>query len=248
MDYLWEVGNVLVALFAAGVTGVGLWFAHNYRRQMVLNLAATRLASYAKLWEITGYAAPTRLDGWGAAGGLTQQERLDIWQAMTDWYYEDGNGLLLGEATKSLYLGTKHNLVCKTNELKPRELAKHLRGALHCQEDELDIWARGTLSIRQISLLRTQLKSDLAIYGQPYADGLSDHERIFLEGCKVKLRSRAWKSAVDGAGTDTMTSLQPIATLDIGDRVRIPRAGADAVNQMLGDTPEASVVSNVDTS
>jgi len=39
---------------------------------------------------------------------------------------------------------------------------------------------RGCLSIRQLSLLRSQMKSDLAVFGLPWVKGLALHERAFL--------------------------------------------------------------------
>ena len=62
------------------VTAVGLWFAYNYRPQMTLKLSETRLKAYSRLWEISGVAAPTCLDGWGDDGYLQFHERRELWQ------------------------------------------------------------------------------------------------------------------------------------------------------------------------
>lgn len=221
MDDLWEAGKIVVAVIAAAVTAIGVWLAHNYRRQMSLNLAATRLGAYAKLWEITGFAASTRLDAQGKDGQLTLDERETLWLAMTDWYYRDGNGMLLAQASKALYLNTKRNLLCSTGQLEPRELAEYFQEDEYFKEKpELADEIRGVLSIRQISLLRTQLKSDLAIYGQTYSDRLASHEVIFLKGSKVKMRARAWRRVRKGKRMTVSESLtEPKAILKIGDPI-----------------------------
>src|SRR5262245_36656723 len=94
----------LIAVATLLVTAAGLWFAYSYSRQMSLKLSETRLVAYSRLWEISGVAAPTRLDGWGDSGHLLLDERRALWAAMTDWYYADGGGMLLTATTKDVYL------------------------------------------------------------------------------------------------------------------------------------------------
>jgi hypothetical protein len=174
------------------VTVVGLWLAYNYRRQMALKLSETRLDAYSRLWEITGVAAPTRLDGWGDDGYLQLVERRELWAAITDWYYAKGGGMLLTAVTKEVYLNVKRNLVCEWSELCPAHLAARIELPA---DHELVDKVRGILAIKLISLLRTQLKSDLTIYGPTYAGKLNNYERFFLEQSGVNLRSRAWAKA-----------------------------------------------------
>lgn len=195
MDTIIAIAGSALAAFATGFVG---WLAHSYRRQMKFRLADTRRDAYASLWEMTGLAAPTRLDGSGPGGHLRPTERWQIWKAMTDWYYASGNGMLLDDTSKSVYLAVKHNLVCRTRELRPDALADLVCEDLGRtgQEDALDeVVVRGILSIKQLSLLRTQLKSDLRIYGQTYSEVLHRHEVVFLRGTGVRLESRAWASA-----------------------------------------------------
>lgn len=182
------------------VTAAGLWFAYSYSRQMSLKLSETRLEAYSRLWEISGVAAPTRLDGWGDDGYLLLEERRALWSAMTDWYYADGGGMLLTSTTKDVYLKVKHNLICESSDLQPKGLADRINEELLPTGRMLDDMVRGTLAIRLISLLRTQLKSDLAIYGATYSGKLSDYERFFLIQSGVDLRSKAWARA---AGINT---------------------------------------------
>ncbi len=190
---------IIAAAATAVVTAVGLWFTHNYRRQMALKLSETRLKAYSRLWEMSGVAAPTRLDGWGDDGYLRLQDRRDLWAAMTDWYYADGGGMLLTATTRAVYLNVKHNLICESSLLRPAGLADVINAHLPTGH-KLDEKVRGTLAIRQISLLRTQLKSDLAIYGATYSGKLNEHETYFLEHSEVDLGSKAWAKAV---GVDT---------------------------------------------
>jgi len=192
--------NELIGAATLVVSAVGLWFAYNYSRQMALKLSETRLEAYSGLWEISGIAAPTRLDGWGDDGYLTLRERRELWAAMTDWYYTNGSGMLLTAITKDVYLNVKHNLICGSSDLRPAGLADQINAELGLPADhELDDKVRGILAIRLISLLRTQLKSDLAVYGATYSGKLSEYERFFLLHSEVNLRSKAWAKA---AGLD----------------------------------------------
>jgi hypothetical protein len=193
--------NEFIAAATLAVTAAGLWFAYSYSRQMALKLSETRLKAYSRLWVISGIAAPTRLDGWGDGGHLPLDERRKLWAAMTDWYFEDGHGMLLTATSKDVYLKVKHNLICESSDLRPDGLADRISEELHLPVgQELNDTVRGTLTIRLISLLRTQLKSDLAIYGETYSGKLSDCERFFLRHSEVNLRSKAWARA---AGFDT---------------------------------------------
>jgi hypothetical protein len=188
----WIIGAATVV-----VTAVGLWLANSYRRQISLKLAQTRLEAYSHLWEITGVAAPTRLDGWGDDGYLRLDERRALWAAMTDWYYANGGGMLLTAITKEVYLNVKHDLVCEPSDLRPAQLDDRIKEALGLRDgQDLSPEVMGTLSIRLVSLLRTQLKSDLAIYGPTYSGKLNAYECFFLRNSGVKLRSKAWASAV----------------------------------------------------
>ena len=203
MDPLELANRVVIPLATLALTGVGIWFANSYRRKMEVGLAESRREAYAGLWLISGLAAPTRLDAKGIEGHLSSEERCHIWGLMTDWYYRDGNGMLLVEGSKTLYLNAKNNLVSSTEYLKPRGLANAIREELSlANSGEFDDQLRGILSIKQLSLLRTQLKSDLSIYGQTYAETLEPHEVFFLEQSRVDLGSRAWRKAVREARLD----------------------------------------------
>ena len=56
---------------------------------------------------------------------------------------------------------------------------------------------RGCLSIRQLSLLRTQMKTDLAIYGVPWVEGLHLQDRAFLCSNGVRLQRSPWDTFLE---------------------------------------------------
>jgi len=196
------------AEFAVGavVAIIGLYFANNYRRQARVQLAEARRAAYAKLWEITGLAAPTRLDNEGWNGALSEDERTKLYECMTDWYYRNGNGMLLDTATRRVYLEAKHNLICDDEELHPPELVSALPCELTANQ------RRGCISIRQLSLLRSQMKTDLAIYGEPYVRRLTQHERAFLTYCGISLGQKPWRTAAAGQPDSERCGGQPRAS------------------------------------
>ncbi len=189
------ISAIVIPLAAVAVSIVSLLVSHNYRRQMALKFADTRRTAYSRLWQITGLGAPTRLDACGETGHLELEERRALWASMTDWYYADGNGLLLGDVTKTVYLNVKNNLVCvDPKRLQPHGLYVELRKDLSRARLE-DDRVRGIISIWQLSLLRNQMKSDLAVYGPTYSDSLREYELYFLRCSGVNLRSRAWAGA-----------------------------------------------------
>lgn len=173
----------------------GIYFANSFRRRSKFELAEARRIAYAELWEITGLAAPTRLSR-GVDGLLTPNERSRLMQEMTNWYYRDGQGMLLSKRTRSMYLSAKTNLTCHDTDLEPEgdKLLALIPGL------GSSIEKRGCLSIRQLSLLRTQMKSDLAVYGRVYSKTLRDHERRFLRECigPTWRWRKPWRSAAFG--------------------------------------------------
>jgi hypothetical protein len=184
------LSNWIDIAVTVGLGLVGLYFAHGYRHQRKLRLAEARRSAYAQLWELMGVAAPTRLDTTGPQGGLSADERGTLFEAMTAWYYRNGNGMLLEPTSRAIFFGAKHNLTCPDDQLKPPEVLSSFPSGVGVDQK------RGCLSIRQLSLLRTQLMSDLAIYGTPTVRQLREHERDFLEKeCHVKLDRKPWKRA-----------------------------------------------------
>ncbi|MFI7121312.1 hypothetical protein [Amycolatopsis sp. NPDC049868] len=129
-------GTVLLGL-------VGLWFAHNYRRQIRLKLAERQVDSYVRLWALTAPAAPFR---------TTPLEPAELKKLY------DGDGILTSAAARDLFVGVHSNLICPIGEMKPAALAAQLTALSPADAER----RRGCAIVRQVSLLRTQLKKDLA--------------------------------------------------------------------------------------
>lgn len=121
----------------------------------------------------------------------------------------------------------------------------------------LDDKVRGTLAIRLISLLRTQLKSDLAIYGATYSGKLNEYERFFLLHSGVNLRSKAWAKA---AGLDTWwwrmrrrpavadrsPKVKPANLADTGSAATEPVAGNVGDPECGRNSPDATILTRGD--
>ncbi len=182
--------DVLVTIFL-GI--VGLYLTHSFRRQVKQKTADGRMNSYSALWEITRVASPVRLKKWHAdetRGPVTVEERTQLYAALTDWYYEHGNGMYLGDGTRRLYLTAKDNLICPDEALKPAKLSAIVRQLPADQRAE----KRGELSIRQLSLLRARMRADLEVYGTLFFGELQEDDQDFLRYCGQDLRRKPWRS------------------------------------------------------
>jgi hypothetical protein len=97
-----------------------------------------RLEAYRELWARTEPVRPTRKDA------ITVQEKDWLWDSLTTWYYQKGNGLLLS--------------------IKARDLLFNARGHLKSQ-------AASDYEIKTaFSDLRTCLKNDVKIYEELEGD------------------------------------------------------------------------------
>jgi hypothetical protein len=135
---------------------IGLYLTHSFRRQQQLRIAERRLDAYRELWRLMEVARPTRIkdvsvDG---EGPLRREEARELYDQMTHWYFGSGNGLLVPEATKELYLRVKARL-----------------GFYAVGSDEA-YEAEGRQRIIEIGLLRAQMRLDLDIYSVPYLSTL----------------------------------------------------------------------------
>lgn len=178
--------TLLVGIATACVAVYGARLANSYRRQLDLKTSERRIQAYAALWAMLRVASPSRPEP------MSEAERNDLFEQVTDWYYTDGNGMLLTDKTRQLYLKAKENLRCSADELFPASLCAE---AHRRDFGEHERW-RSEISRRQLSLLRTQMKADLAIYGMVSAGSLhgSEHrlERDFLEACGINLDDEPW--------------------------------------------------------
>lgn len=185
----------LAATVALGI--VGLYFAHSYRRQLRLNLANDRIEAYGRLWALTEKASPSRL-GTDDPPLKDLKDRKTLLSEITAWYYEGGNGMLLANDSRNIFLKAKTNLKAEVpQDLDPKELVGYVRrfpGFSVADDNHNALFA--CLAVRQLSLLRSQMKADLAIYGKPYSSKLKDHEAAFLTACDVSFRHRLWRKAL----------------------------------------------------
>jgi hypothetical protein len=163
---------------------VGLWLAHNYRRQLRLKLAERQVDAYLELWKLMAVASPER------ASPLDAVERRALYGQIMGWYIDAGNGLFVSAATRDLMVGVRTNLVCPVSQVQPPALGAEL-AALPVAEAER---RRGCVSIRDVSLLRSQLKIDLALHhGFDHYARLGRDERHFLRGCGLSRWRRPWR-------------------------------------------------------
>ncbi|MFB7618059.1 hypothetical protein [Kitasatospora sp. NPDC056181] len=178
-----------LALFITGAATVlgavialcGVFLTNSYRRQARLKISERRLAAYGALWELSKAAAPSRPQP------MSRQEQHALYRRLTDWYYTDGNGLLLSADSREIYRVARSNLCCPHDDLvppPPREMTESDPG--------YERW-RGDLSRDQFSLLRSQMKADLAIFGRIYTDSLDDQKKAFLKGCRVSTWKAPWR-------------------------------------------------------
>jgi hypothetical protein len=172
---------------------VGLFLANNFRRQLQLKMVDRRAEAYGRLWALMRVAGPWRVET--GQGLMDKTERWNLYHGMSSWYFS-GDGMLLEEKTRELYLNAKYNLVCEDNKLR---LTLETRGdrdkldrALRKQHDQLDSW-RSLLSMRELSLLRNQMKSDLEIRGYTYQGRLTWLDVAFLKDAQIDLRKRPWR-------------------------------------------------------
>lgn len=183
------------------ITLLGLYLAHSYRRQINLQndlrVAEKRLSAYAALWDRMTIASPVRATEWDVGSHrlkpLTPKQRERLFYDLIAWYYENGNGMVLSKDTRTLYLQAKDNLVCPLTgkDYKPKLVREELKKT---KPDKYER-ERGIRSIRQLSLLRTQMRFDLQKFaGKSYQIGkISPKEEKFLEECEIKLDSDPWK-------------------------------------------------------
>jgi hypothetical protein len=170
---------------------VGLYLAHSIRRQVQERVAEKRLDAYGRLWEEMKVASPLRRVT--KEGPLSREERHALYDKLTELYYGHGDGMLLSLQTRNIYLAAKENLICGVDELEPAALARRVRS--NDDPDEVRGWA----SIRQLSLLRTSMRGDIAIYSSPWGQRLDTADKEFLIACGVDLNREPWRSSSRGS-------------------------------------------------
>jgi hypothetical protein len=182
------MGEILGA-GATLIVGIAtVFFAYNYRRQIGIQTAQRRIDAYGALWTCMHVARPTRREIDRQV--LTRAERWELERQMSLWYFTDGSGMLLTLDARQMYFGVKRNLVAHLDHLEPELARDRIQGIT----DEAErAWERGRLHMRQLSLLRTLMKSDLDIYGRMYGDELTPEDVAFIEYCKLDTARRPWR-------------------------------------------------------
>ncbi len=174
----------IAVTFVLGI--VGLYLVHSLRQQIRAKVADKRFDAYAALWSNLKSASPFR--ALAGAGPLSTEERTTLFNLLTDWYYDDGKGMLLAHDTRNIYLQAKENLLCAPSDLKPASLAQRVLASADPEE------ARSAASIRQLSLLRTSMRGDIKLYASPYGEPLSENDEAFLRACTVNPNRAPWRS------------------------------------------------------
>lgn len=217
MEQMLKIIEISVTFFL-GI--VGLYFAYNFRRQVKQKTTKGRIESYSKLWEIMKTATPMRDRSWHEGefkGPLNPDERKQLYKEFTNWYYEGGNGMYLGDSTRRMFIHAWHNLICPDQELRPSTLFRVEKG-----QEKMDQKKRGLLSIKQLSILRHRMRADLEVYGTTFFEELTPEDESFLEFCGENWRRKPW------VGANEMTLSDSIGKIDtlpkIGEVITTERA------------------------
>jgi hypothetical protein len=146
------VAAIIGGAFALIVAGVGVWQAIRELRVRARIDAATTLLElrhkpYGKLWDITNVGsrdAPERLD--------TEEQRRQIANEMTVWYYPDG--LLLSDGSQKQWLAVRNTLRTETGEPDADR-----RRQLHDEVSLLRSWLKADLFIRTVDEVNVAAKA-----------------------------------------------------------------------------------------
>jgi len=147
---------LLLQYVGAGVLGLmGLWLGNSYRRKVRSDTTTLLLGCYVTLWEVTG-----RVGSPEVREPMTERARLELSADLDRWYFEKGAGLILPWRTRELFFFIRNNLRRPRSEILPASLASAI-----VQLSDLDADLRHSCVLRrQLSLLRSQMKADLALY------------------------------------------------------------------------------------
>jgi hypothetical protein len=166
---------------------LGLYLVNSVRQRVRSTVADRRFLAYAALWSDLRSASPLR--HLSDLGPLSPDDRQKLFTRLTNWYYDDGNGMLLARDTRGIYLRSRENLVCPATDLRPASLAETV---MTSSDPEL---VRSAASIRQLSLLRTAMRWDLRAYGRDYGEPVTEVDREFLRTCGLNADRAPWRRA-----------------------------------------------------
>jgi hypothetical protein len=184
----------VTAVLGLGGLYVGNSIHRKTRAEIESKVAERRLEAYYELWKKMKDAAPIRRED---ARPFDEDSRSRLYDQLTHWYFEEGNGMVLGEDTRRIYLRAKENLICDRDDLRPSSLRQCSQQAAAPNENDTDLKGdaldRARLSMRQLSLLRTSMRADLLVYSQPSGQRLSPEDKAFLKDCDVQTWRRPWR-------------------------------------------------------
>jgi hypothetical protein len=140
--------TVNVARFAVEslIAAIGLLLTFLAYRHQGIRVATDRCRSYRKLWELMETARFSRLSAVEGLGPITQEDATDLYSAMGKWYYKDGNGMWTTGPTQALFFVARDDLAAYAVATGPDPES-------------------GYRCMREFSLLRTQMKSDIGVLG-----------------------------------------------------------------------------------
>jgi hypothetical protein len=155
---------------------IGLRLAHNYRRQIRAALVLRTAEAFARLWALTGNGQ-LAVDGY-----MDELARKSTAAGMRNWYFEAGDGLYLSAANRTLFFKVLEGLE-DSGSINPRSNKERLARLTAIDRDR----SLGCICWRQLSLLRTQLKSDLAVYDEETSFALlRADEKELLGECAIR--------------------------------------------------------------
>jgi hypothetical protein len=218
-----------------GLGLAGLYFANSVKRRARQDLdrevAGKRFAAYGAMWTHMMQASPMRAvelaegsprhppaDAGDAQEGSTI-DRDKLFDDLTGWYYRDGNGMLLSRDARNIYLTAKANLVCTPDKFLPAMA----RTAVANDDAE-----RNRLIVRQLSLLRTAMRGDLAIYTTPWGSALTEEDISFLYACDIDVSRDPWRGSLP----------RPLSKQQQLDLERLERDKPDWLIDSIGPPPE----------
>jgi hypothetical protein len=162
--------TVAVTAFLGAVTiFVGLSIHLKRRQEIATVVTQRRYEAYSVLWALIPYSP--ELQELQPKQRLKPEDRGDLFDKMTGWYYGCGRGMMLGEDTRGIYLTAKKNLICEVEEFVPASAREQIRGS----EEE-----RTSQCVRQLSLLRSAMRADFEIFGKPWGREINDRDREFI--------------------------------------------------------------------
>ena len=186
---------LLDILFPVVITIVGWYLANNYRRGTRVKLIDTRRDAYGKLWEITQITRGSRnIEGLpGNPNPLSLLELHNLRNALLDWYWTDGNGMLLEPETVHILLNAANNMVRDSETTKP-PLKLFYPVVPNCLDGTPEnVLARSDMALIQTALLRTALKAEMSISSRLTMDKLGPKQVAFLRASGVNLRKSPWR-------------------------------------------------------